>query len=297
MASLKEVKNRISSVNSTRKITSAMKMVASSKLHHAQLAIGRMRPDENLLKGIMGSLVGSLQGEVDSPYASSPADAKPTRTALVLFTSNSSLCGGFNANAIKEFKKLYADLQSKGQAIVKVFVFGRRGGEAVRKMQVNDVEDCSGLLDHVSYDGFSKVATTIMDMYAAKEIDQALLVYHHFKSTSTQVLQTETFLPIVLGSADAKSDEAADGYKLDYIIEPSVSQVLSNLIPKSLHLQLYAAGLDSLASEHAARVIAMQSATDNADDLLHELTLAYNKGRQQAITTELLDIVAGSAQQ
>lgn len=291
MASLKEVKTRIASVNSTRKITSAMKMVASSKLHRAQQAIESMRPYERQLTRIMSTFVGSMEGEVDTAYA---AQRDVKRVVIVLFTSNSSLCGGYNANAVKAFVKKVEEYRSHDIEICRVYAMGKKASEAVGKLKNFDLVDKSALLDHPSYQEAAKVASELMDLYVKGDIDEVDLIYHHFKSAGTQILTTETFLPIDL-HADSTEEGATNN--LNFIVEPSMGDIVNQLIPKSLHLRLYTALLDSLASEHAARVIAMQVATDNADDLLRELTLTYNKTRQQAITNELLDIAGGSAAQ
>lgn len=291
MASLKEVKTRIASVNSTRKITSAMKMVASSKLHRAQQAIESMRPYERQLTRIMSTFVGSMEGEVDTAYA---AQRDVKRVVIVLFTSNSSLCGGYNANAVKAFVKRVEEYRSHDIEICRVYAMGKKAAEAVGKLKNFDLVDKSALLDHPSYQEAAKVASELMDLYVKGDIDEVDLIYHHFKSAGTQILTTETFLPIDL-HADSTEEGATNN--LNFIVEPSIGDIVNQLIPKSLHLRLYTALLDSLASEHAARVIAMQVATDNADDLLRELTLTYNKTRQQAITNELLDIAGGSAAQ
>lgn len=293
MASLKEVKTRIASVNSTRKITSAMKMVASSKLHHAQLAIERMRPYERQLSHIMSTFVDSMEGEIDTPYA---GEREVKRVAIVLYTSNSSLCGGFNANVIKVFNRKVEAYKEKGIDIVRVYPLGKKAYDAVTKAGFEPAGDYATLLDHPSYEKASQIAAEIMKLYAGGEIDQADLIYHHFKSAGSQILTEETFLPIKLETADEASTGGESTTQLDFIVEPSKAEVVSQLVPKSLHLKLFTALLDSLASEHAARVMAMQVATDNADDLLRELTLTYNKTRQQAITSELLDIVGGSMQ-
>lgn len=291
MASLKEVKTRIASVNSTRKITSAMKMVASSKLHRAQQAIESMRPYERQLTRIMSTFVGSMEGEVDTAYA---AQRDVKRVVIVLFTSNSSLCGGYNANAVKAFVKKVEEYRSHDIEICRVYAMGKKAAEAVGKLKNFDLVDKSALLDNPSYQEAAKVASELMDLYVKGDIDEVDLIYHHFKSAGTQILTTETFLPI-----DLHTDSTEEGAtnNLNFIVEPSIGDIVNQLIPKSLHLRLYTALLDSLASEHAARVIAMQVATDNADDLLRELTLTYNKTRQQAITNELLDIAGGSAAQ
>ena len=291
MASLKEVKTRIASVNSTRKITSAMKMVASSKLHHAQLAIERMRPYERQLSHIMSTFVGSMEGEIDTPYA---GEREVKRVAIVLYTSNSSLCGGFNANVIKAFNRKVEAYRQQGIDIVSVYPLGKKAYDAVVKAGFTPSADYTALLDHPSYGKAAQVAAEILESYAEGEIDRADLIYHHFKSAGSQILTEEEFLPIKLQTAD--DDSTSHTTQLDFIVEPSKEEVISQLVPKSLHLKLFTALLDSLASEHAARVMAMQVATDNADELLRELTLTYNKTRQQAITNELLDIVGGSMQ-
>ena len=293
MASLKEVKTRIASVNSTRKITSAMKMVASSKLHHAQQSIESMRPYESRLEKIMSNFVNSIEGEITSPYA---VKREVHRVALVVYTSNSSLCGGFNSNVIKALHKKIEECRERHIEIVKIYPMGKKGLEAVRKLNITNVQDYSSLLDHPAYEPASKIAAELMEMYAKGKIDEVELIYHHFKSTATQVLTNETYLPISLDAKKEKVEDKSEGFALDYIVEPSKEELIQQLIPKTLYLKLYTALLDSLASEHAARVIAMQVATDNADELLRELTLTYNKTRQQAITTELLDIVGGSMQ-
>ena len=289
MASLKEVKTRIASVNSTRKITSAMKMVASSKLHHAQQAIESMRPYEQQLNHIMATFVANMEGDIDTPYSN---EREVKRVAIVLYTSNSSLCGSFNANAIKAFNHALNDYRAKGVDVVQVYALGKKAADAVAKAGFAIDADYAPLLDHPNYEKAAQVASEIMNMYEKGLIDKAELIYHHFKSAGSQVLTEETFLPIKL-----QGEGASEGSNnLDFIVEPSKEEVVKQLVPKSLHLKIFTALLDSLASEHAARVIAMQTATDNADDLLRELTLTYNKTRQQAITSELLDIVGGSMQ-
>ena len=295
MASLKEVKTRIASVNSTRKITSAMKMVASSKLHKAQQSIESMRPYERLLNKIMGTFVQSMEGELPSPYAA----VRPVqRVALVVYTSNSSLCGGFNANIIKAFNKKVEAYRKEGVEVSQVVAFGKKALEAVRKAGWTDAQGCGALLDHPAYAPAAKVAAELMQKFVDGEVDRVELIYHHFRSSASQVITQETLLPISIDATATgeAAEEKQGGKKLDFIVEPSKEQIVLQLIPKALYLKLYTALLDSLASEHAARVIAMQIATDNADELLRELTLTYNKTRQQAITTELLDIVGGSMQ-
>ena len=294
MPSLKEVKNRINSVNSTRKITSAMKMVASAKLHSAQKSIESMRPYESRLNRIMATFIGTIDGEVSSPYA---VERNVERVALVVLTSNSSLCGAFNSNVVKELKSTIAHYEQQGIEVVKIFPIGKKGSEAVRKFR-GEAADYSDMLDKPAYAPAAELAQQLMDMFAHKEIDKVDLIYYHFKSAGSQILTKEQFLPVKLDSTVSPEQEKENesSFLNDYIVEPSKEELIQKLIPKALYLKLYTAQLDSLASEHAARVIAMQIATDNADDLLHDLTLQYNKTRQQAITAELLDIVGGSMQ-
>ncbi len=288
MASLKEVKNRISSVQSTRKITSAMKMVASSKLHKAQQAIENMRPYERGLARIMSTFVDNAQGDVSSPFSAQ----RDVRNVVVLaVSSNGSLCGGFNANLIKKVRETVQEYKD-GHVNVEVIPFGRKVADALSKDGFKFDNDHAGLLDHPAYAEAAAVVRNLMERFIAGEIDRVELIYHHFKSTSTQQLVREALLPV----DPPQQEKAETGNSLDYIIEPSVEDIMSELVPKSLCLKLYTAILDSVASEHAARVVAMQVATDNADELLRDLTLTYNKTRQQAITTELLDIVGGSMQ-
>lgn len=292
MASLKEVKTRIASVNSTRKITSAMKMVASSKLHRAQQYIESMRPYESRLNSIMTTFAGGIEGELNSPFVRQADEVK--RVALVVITSNSSLCGGFNANALKAFRHKVEGYRKANVEIARVYAIGRKAFDAARKLGFENLTDHAALLDHPAYAPAADIAGELMQLFESGHIDRAELIYHHFKSSATQVLTEEDFLPIHIETGGGINAGSGEGPALNFIIEPSVDVVMSRLIPKALHLKLYTALLDSLASEHAARVIAMQVATDNADELLRELTLTYNKTRQQAITTELLDIVGGS---
>ena len=285
MASLKEVKNRISTVQSTRKITSAMKMVASSKLHHAQQDIERLRPYADNVRKMTSRFLGGDAGPA-ALYAPRPV----RRVAMVLFTSNSSLCGAFNANALKQLQHTVQTFQQQGVEIARVYAIGKKGAENVRKTGLPMVAELHNMVDHPAYAGSSAIARELMEGFIAGEWDKVVLIYHHFRSAGSQVLTTATLLPIDAPEADNQHSAGADAY----IVEPDAATVLQTLLPQSITLTLHAALLDNIASEHAARVIAMQVATDNADELLRELTLTYNKTRQQAITTELLDIVGGS---
>jgi len=320
MPSLKEIKGRIASVNSTRKITSAMKMVASSKLHHAQVAIQNMLPYETMLEHILKSFLAA-EAEAHTIF---DQERPIKRAALVVFTSNSSLCGGFNANTIKMMNQAVDDYAKEiGRENVEIYPIGRKVFEKAKKMELNVQGEFSALADKPNVQDCINIAMELGTKFAEGEIDKVELIYHHFKSAGSQVLTRKTFLPIDIESelkADHERDltsviatkesqeylkkrgERETEKKMDdvkplndnFIVEPDMDTVLSQLIPKFAHLMLYTALLDSNASEHAARMVAMQTATDNADELLRELNLQYNKSRQQAITNELLDIVGGS---
>ena len=321
MPSLKEIKGRIASVKSTRKITSAMKMVASSKLHHAQVAIQNMLPYETMLEHILKSFLAA-EAEAKTIY---DKERPVKRAALVVFTSNSSLCGGFNANTIKLMTHAVDDYaKTIGRDNVEIYPIGRKVYEKAQKLGLNVQGEFSALADKPNVAQCIDIAMEVGKKFAEGEIDKVELIYHHFKSAGSQVLTRKTFLPIDLES-ELKADHERDltsiiatkesqeylkkrgdrsresGEKEDvkplndnFIVEPDMNTVLSQLLPKLAHLMLYTALLDSNASEHAARMVAMQTATDNADELLRQLNLQYNKSRQQAITSELLDIVGGS---
>lgn len=293
MPSLKEVKTRIVSVQSTRKITSAMKMVASSKLHKTQQAIESMRPYERQLSHIMTAFVSGLHGDVTTPLATV---RQPGHVVLVAVSSNSSLCGGFNANVIRKLRQTLDEYRQTGVE-VSVIPIGRKVAEAVRRLGLTVDTDRASLLDHPSYAEAAALVRGLMQQFSEGSIDRVELIYHHFKSTSRQILQRETLLPVTVDEDGQEGlSQGQSVASTDYIVEPSAAEVLKRLVPQTLCLKLYAALLDSLASEHAARVVAMQVATDNADELLRDLTLQYNKSRQQAITSELLDIAGGSLQ-
>jgi len=320
MPSLKEIKGRIASVNSTRKITSAMKMVASSKLHHAQVAIQNMLPYETMLEHILKSFLAA-EAEAQTVFD----QVRPVkRAALVVFSSNSSLCGGFNANTIKLMTHIVDDYAEKiGRENVEIYPIGRKVYEKAKKMGLNVQGDYSALADKPNVSQCIEIAMELGQKFYDGEIDKVELVYHHFKSAGSQVLTRKTFLPIDLetelqrdherdlttviatkesqeylkqrGQRESnREQEDVKPLNDNFIVEPDMETVLTELIPKMAHLMLYTALLDSNASEHAARMVAMQTATDNADELLRELNLQYNKSRQQAITSELLDIVGGS---
>ena len=322
MPSLKEIKGRIASVKSTRKITSAMKMVASSKLHHAQVAIQNMLPYEEMLEHILKSFLAA-EAEAQTVF-DQPRPVK--RVALVVFTSNSSLCGGFNANTIKLMNQAVdAYANEIGRDNVEIYPIGRKVYEKAQKLGLNVQGEYSALADKPNVQQCIDIAMELGTKFYEGEIDKVELIYHHFKSAGSQVLTRKTFLPIdieeelqrdherdlttIIATKESqeylknrgersevrgKKEEEVKPLNDNFIVEPDMNTVLTQLLPKMAHLMLYTALLDSNASEHAARMVAMQTATDNADELLRQLNLQYNKSRQQAITSELLDIVGGS---
>ena len=298
MASLKEVKTRINSVKSTRKITSAMKMVASAKLHKAQGAIENMLPYERKLNKILTNFL-SADLPVESPYTKA---REVKRVAIVAFSSNTSLCGAFNANVIKMLLQTVGEFRTLGQDNILIFPVGKKVDEAVKRLGFEPQETSPTLSDKPSYQEASELAHRLMEMYVSGEIDRVELIYHHFKSMGVQILLRETYLPIdltrVVDEEEKQKEEEVQGGDIanDYIIEPSAEELIANLIPTVLSQKLFTAAVDSNASEHAARTLAMQVATDNANELIQDLTKQYNKSRQQAITNELLDIVGGSMQ-
>ena len=319
MPSLKEIKNRRASVNSTRKITSAMKMVASSKLHHAQVMIENMLPYETMLEHILKTFLAS-EADAETIYS---IERPVKRVALVVFASNSSLCGGFNANILKLMQQTVDSYSHLGPENILIYPIGRKVAEKVSKLGLTSCGDFTSLADKPNVQQCIDIARELGEQFAAGDIDRVELIYHHFKSAGSQILTRKALLPIDISEElqrdherDLKSNIATlqaqeylrkrgerKGQKEqenvkplndNFIVEPDMDSVLSSLIPKLVHLMIYTALLDSNASEHAARMVAMQTATDNADELLRELNLQYNKSRQQAITSELLDIVGGS---
>ena len=296
MASLKEVKTRINSVKSTRKITSAMKMVASAKLHKAQGAIENMLPYQKKLNKILTNFL-SADLPIESPYVQ---EREVKRVAIVVFSSNTSLCGAFNANVIKMMMQTIGEFRTLGQDNILIFPVGKKVDEAANRMGFKPQEVSPTLSDKPTYQEAAELAHRLMDLYVAGEVDRVEIIYHHFKSMGVQILLRETYLPInltnVVSEEDRENEEEVQENEIanDYIIEPNAEELIASLIPTVLSQKIFTAAVDSNASEHAARTLAMQVATDNANELIQDLTKQYNKSRQQAITNELLDIVGGS---
>lgn len=356
MPSLKEIKGRINSISSTLAITSAMKMVAAAKLQKAQMAIQNMLPYErrlySMLLDLMGAMNisaaasedGSVRGSgsaergfdqsgdrlslsnrqdlagMDGAY-SLMAQREVRKVAIVAFASNSSLCGAFNSNVIREATVVINEYRASGlgDAGITVYSVGRKMAEAMKKLGFPSPADFTKMSDSPSYDAASALAQELFDGFVSGRFDKVELVYNHYKSTSSQPTTRQTYLPLSLADATADiqvgkiTDSASEPYAdkvaepvvrqnspttetPDLIVEPSKEDLIATLLPKVVRLRVFTTLLDSTAAEHAARTVAMQLATDNGNDLLQELTLEYNKGRQQKITSEILDIVGGSLQ-
>lgn len=358
MPSLKEIKGRINSISSTLAITSAMKMVAAAKLQKAQMAIQNMLPYErrlySMLVDLMGAMNisaaasedGSVRGSgsaergfdksgdrlslsnrhdlagMDGAY-SLMAQREVRKVAIVAFASNSSLCGAFNSNAIREATAVINEYRASGlrDSDIVVYSVGRKMAEAMRKLGFPSPADFTKMSDSPSYDAASALAQELLDGFVSGRFDKVELVYNHYKSTSSQPTTRQTYLPLSLAdaTADLQAGKIADSASEsdtnrgaepvgapvvrqgsptteDLIVEPSKEALIATLLPKVIRLRIFTTLLDSAAAEHAARTVAMQLATDNGNDLLQELTLEYNKGRQQKITSEILDLVGGSMQ-
>lgn len=346
MPSLKEIKGRINSISSTLAITSAMKMVAAAKLQKAQMAIQNMLPYERRLHSMLIDLMGavnmsapaseegsarlvSLSNQPDHTESegaySLMAQREVRKVAIVAFASNSSLCGAFNSNAIREATAVINEYRASGlgDADITVYSVGRKMAEAMKKLGFPSPADFTKMSDSPSYDAASALAQELFDGFVSGRFDKVELVYNHYKSTSSQPTTRQTYLPLSLADATADlqagkiTDSASEtdtnrvaepvgapvvrqssptAEASDLIVEPSKEELIATLLPKVIRLRIFTTLLDSAAAEHAARTVAMQLATDNGNDLLQELTLEYNKGRQQKITSEILDLVGGSLQ-
>jgi len=284
MANLKEVKNRIASVNSTQQITKAMKMVAAAKLRRAQDAIMQLRPYASKLDEILTNVSSTADDSIENKYAEASSEVK--NVLIISVTSDRGLCGGFNSNI---FKKTKATIASKfPNANVEILTIGKKANDHFKKNNFNVNSDYFDVLKDVSFDKVKESAEYAMDSFVEGKYDVVELVYNEFKNVATQIVVSEQFLPIV---AEAKEEASVS---TDYIFEPNKEFIIKDLIPKSLKIQVYKAVLESNASENGARMTAMDKATDNAGELLKELKLTYNRTRQAAITTEILEIVGGA---
>lgn len=288
MPSQKEIRARISSTISTQQITKAMKLVSATKLRKASEAISRMRPYAQKLQGIMGNLQESTE---DPRLAAFFEQREPKKIAVFVVTSDRGLCGAFNANVVKKVRSMiqgeYADAYKQGN--VTLYCIGKKGAETLKRYGVEVNTDFSSLAVDINADKVFDVVSTVLNRFLAGEYDRVSVVYNKFKNAATQILVNEPLLPIVPVETIANSGST------DYIFEPNKVEILQDLIPRSIKTQFYRMLLDSLASEHGARMVAMDKATDNAGELLRSLRLAYNQARQAAITREISEIVGGVA--
>lgn len=289
---LKEVRERIKSVNNTQQITRAMKMVSASKLRRAQQAIQQMRPYANKLNQMLRNILSNLEGNADTSFGE---ERKVEKACIVVVTSNRGLCGAFNSNIFKAAVSLiegkYADVRSSGN--LSLLFIGKKGYDFFRKRY----KDCTLIKDYVelfndlSFDNVAQVSSRLMNAFEAKEYDSISVAYGQFKNAAVQYPKSEQWLPV----AKLEKEEGDNNLRADYIFEPSMEELLNYLVPNILKTQFHKYMLDTHASEHGARMTAMDKATENADELLRELKISYNKARQEAITNEILEIVGGAA--
>ncbi len=288
MANLKEVRNRIASVSSTQQITKAMKMVSAAKLKRATSAIIQLRPYANKMKDILSNLSASMDGS-NSPYTQ---EREPNKILIINISSNRGLAGAFNMNVIKTSNNLisekYSEQLRKGN--VHIVAIGKKVQDFYEKRKYTVIGNNNELYSDLSFENTSKITESVMAAFAKGEYDRVELVYNQFRNAAVQILTTEQLLPV-----PKSHNITANTTQVDYILEPTQEEIVEQLIPKSIKTQVYKAVLDSHASEHGARMTAMDKATENAGDLLKALKLSYNQARQAAITTELTEIVSGAA--
>jgi len=290
MANLKAIRVRLSSVKSTRQITSAMKMVAAAKLRKAQDAIVQLRPYAEKLNEILIGLNTALRDtEIENIYAE--RKNSHGRVLLVVVTSNKGLCGGFNANVIRDTRRLIQEkyIEEFRRGDLWFMPVGKKGHDVLKKLKCNILEEHNNLYLNLSFDNTKQVADKLMKLYLTKEFDRIEIVYNQFRNAAVQKLTEEVWLPVSTAPAGKTGSVLTD-----YIYEPDQVNIVSELIPKTLRIQFYKALLDSFAAEHGARMTAMHQATDNATDLIRDLTLQYNNARQAAITNQLLEVVSGA---
>ena len=285
---LKEVRNRIQSVKSTQQITKAMKMVSAAKLRRAQDAIIQMRPYAQKLQEMLANIVGNAEGDVSMALA---VERPVQKVMVIVITSDRGLCGGYNSNLIKLAKQViadkYANVAAKGNA--EMLTLGKKGFEHFNKNKFKVIDRYWHIFSDLSFEHVAAVSKFAMDSFEKGEVDAVELVYSEFKNAATQKFTAEQFLPV------KKSQKKKGEAKADFIFEPDKNILIKELMPKILNTQLYKAILDAHASEHGARMTAMDKATENAEELLKNLKISYNRARQAAITTELTEIVSGAA--
>lgn len=286
MASLKEVRGRIASVSSTKKITSAMKMVSAAKLRRAQDAITNYLPYQEKLAKTLEDFLTYSTDDLSIPLA----DIRPIKkVAIIAISSNGSLCGAFNSNVIKKTEELIRNYEDVSKENICFYTIGKKVSEYLSKKGYQVKGRYDKLVDKADYEQAAAIIDEVIELFLNKEIDCVELVYNHFKNAAVQLIAHEIVLPLTKSVT-----EKTDGKALDYILEPNKEYLIKQLVPTVLRLRLYSAILDSIAAEHGARTTAMQTATDNAEDLIFDLKLKYNKARQEAITKEIIDIVGGA---
>jgi len=289
MANLKAIRIRITSVKSTRQITSAMKMVSAAKLRKAQDKIVRLRPYANKLHEILVNLSQSLaDSEIENIYGRATT---PEKILIVVITSNRGLCGAFNSNVVKEARRVVADnyYEQYKKGNVQFLGIGKKGYDYLRKLKFKIAGESNDLLNEVTFEKASALAEKVMKSFVNGDFDRVELIYNHFKNAAVQQLTNEAFLPV-----EATPEKGKTSTPADYICEPDTESIVKELIPKSLKIQFYKAVLDSFVAENGARMTAMHKATDNATTMIRELTLQYNKARQAAITNQILEVVSGA---
>jgi F-type H+-transporting ATPase subunit gamma len=295
MANLKEIKNRIASVSTTQQITSAMKMVSAAKFKKAQDAIIHLRPYALKLNELLSDIIDCLQGDDSNVYSKRPDS---NRILMVVITSNRGLCGGFNASVIKRVLtrangKYNAQMRN---GLIDLYIIGKKGGDFLSKKNFTIYKTKNEIYNNLNYENVSLIANEIIHLFISGQYNQIELIYNQFRNAAVQEVTSEQYLPVTIINPDNPCLEKHDKYEtyMDFIFEPGKKYIADKLIPKSLRIQLFKAMLDSHASEHGARMTAMHKATDNAADLIRDLSLEYNKARQAAITKEILEIVSGA---
>ena len=291
MAGLKEVRVRIASVESTKQITNAMKMVSASKLRRAQNAIIKLRPYEAKMQEILHHIQSKVE---DLPQAEFSVEREIKKVLIVVITSNKGLCGNFNSSIIKEavitINTTYKQINQAGN--LDIITIGRKGTEFFKKRKFNVIADYDNIFNALSYENTEPIARMLMDKFVKNEYDSISIIYNRFKNASSQIMSNEKFLPVE--AEKTKNHNIKSKSDIDYVYEPDKIQIISELIPKILKLRFHRALLDSNAAEHGARMTAMHKATDNATELIKNLKLYYNKVRQSTITKEILEIVSGA---
>ena len=285
MANLKELRTRISSIKTTRQMTSAMKMVSAAKLRKAQQALVQVRPYAAKIREVFTDVALAKSQDVENPFFEQP---KVKNVLIIDITSNRGLCGAFNSNVVKKTEEIIENYKKQGLLAenIDIYAFGKRGADSLVRKKYNVIKSVFDIFDKLTFENVEGIAEEIITFFTSGKYDKIEIVYNSFKNAATQILAHEQFLPV-----EIPENEKSFG---DFVYEPNFEKVLKELIPQALTMQIYKALLESNGSEHGARMTAMHKATDNATDLIHNLSLEYNKARQAAITSEILEIVGGA---